>query len=245
MATAAWRRAPRHVRDRAPAARLRQPAAERRPGVLDRIEHRDLVARVLGRAVQRTIRVHGGIAAIARDQIVQILVLVSAQSRSVTTTLRSTPCGRGGVANGSSPFLMRSVQSAKFWMDSADRACASWPDHLLRRIVPTARGAPTPHATRQTCRAMLGSCAWTAGRAGGSRCSRCSSSDRSSAAGRSPPECRALAAKLARPRESSASSTSKWPGSSAPHPPASARHFAVMLSVRPGAVGIFALSTRP
>jgi hypothetical protein len=33
------------------------------------------------------------------------------QSRSVTTMLRSTPCGRDGVANGSSPFAMRSVQS--------------------------------------------------------------------------------------------------------------------------------------
>jgi hypothetical protein len=33
------------------------------------------------------------------------------QSRSVMTMLRSTPCGRGGFANGSSPLAMRSVQS--------------------------------------------------------------------------------------------------------------------------------------
>ena len=33
------------------------------------------------------------------------------QSRSVTTMLRSTPCGRCGLANGSSPLAMRSVQS--------------------------------------------------------------------------------------------------------------------------------------
>src|SRR5262245_35341112 len=36
------------------------------------------------------------------------------QSRSVTTMLRSTPCGRGGLANGSSPLAIRSVQSPKY-----------------------------------------------------------------------------------------------------------------------------------
>jgi len=35
------------------------------------------------------------------------------QSHSVTTMLRSMPCGRSGLANGSSPFWTRSVQSAK------------------------------------------------------------------------------------------------------------------------------------
>ena len=42
----------------------------------------------------------------------------SDQSRTVMTTLRSTPVGRGGVALGSSPALMRSVQSA---------SAARWP----------------------------------------------------------------------------------------------------------------------
>jgi hypothetical protein len=36
-----------------------------------------------------------------------------AQSQRLTTRLRSTPWGRSGVAAGSSPAAMRSVQSAK------------------------------------------------------------------------------------------------------------------------------------
>jgi hypothetical protein len=35
-----------------------------------------------------------------------------AQSHKVMTTLRSTPCGRGGFDAGSSPAAIRSVQSA-------------------------------------------------------------------------------------------------------------------------------------
>ena len=36
------------------------------------------------------------------------------QSQAVTTMLRSTPGGRGGLAFGSSPLAMRSVQSPKY-----------------------------------------------------------------------------------------------------------------------------------
>ena len=43
----------------------------------------------------------------------QIFLLVS-QSQVVTTMLRSTPWGRGGLVWGSSPLAMRSVQSAKY-----------------------------------------------------------------------------------------------------------------------------------
>ena len=32
-------------------------------------------------------------------------------SHDVTTTLRSTPCGRSGLCFGSSPWAMRSIQS--------------------------------------------------------------------------------------------------------------------------------------
>src|SRR5712664_1163748 len=35
-------------------------------------------------------------------------------SHEVTTTLRSAPCGRGGLAFGSSPLAMRSVQSPRY-----------------------------------------------------------------------------------------------------------------------------------
>jgi hypothetical protein len=37
------------------------------------------------------------------------------QSRTVATTLRSTPRGRCGCACGSSPFATRSVQSARYF----------------------------------------------------------------------------------------------------------------------------------
>ena len=63
-----------------------------------------------------------------------------AQSHSVTTMLRSAPCGRDGLAPGSSPAAMRSVQSA----NSLKARCVSsrpmlltiwvmaWPDWMRR-----------------------------------------------------------------------------------------------------------------
>src|SRR5215469_4651432 len=62
------------------------------------------------------------------------------QSHSVTTRLRSAPCGRGGDACGSSPLATRSVQSAKY-LNGAPPSCpasgltmkgADWPDWTRR-----------------------------------------------------------------------------------------------------------------
>ena len=79
-----------------------------------RIEDRHVVGRVFGRAVQRAVGVDGRIAPVGRDQVVQVLASSLPQSQVVTTMLRSTPCGRGGLACGSSPLATRSVQSPKY-----------------------------------------------------------------------------------------------------------------------------------
>ena len=64
----------------------------------------------------------------------------SAQSHRLTTTLRSTPSGRGGAVGGYSPASMRSVQSAYIasagrrptWFSRVSMFTPAWPD-LMRR----------------------------------------------------------------------------------------------------------------
>ena len=75
-----------------------------------RIEHRQVVRAQLERSVEQSVRVQRRIAAIGRDDVVQIRLRIGPVPL-VITTLRSMPCGRGG-AGGTSPAVMRSVQSA-------------------------------------------------------------------------------------------------------------------------------------
>src|SRR5262249_51516774 len=67
-------------------------------------------------------------------------VFGSPHSHDVTTTLRSTPCGRGGLFFGSSPLATRSVQSPKYLNGTPPNCPASrlvmfspvWPDWTRR-----------------------------------------------------------------------------------------------------------------
>ena len=61
-------------------------------------------------------------------------------SHEVTTTLRSTPCGRCGLSFGSSPFATRSVHSPKYLNGTPP----SWP---ARRL--TIHSPVWPEATRR------------------------------------------------------------------------------------------------
>ena len=76
--------------------------AEGRPGVVLRVEHGDLVRRVLGRAVERAVGVDRRVAAVARDEIVQVLVLVvpvSERDHYVSLdALRPRGCGQRQLA---------------------------------------------------------------------------------------------------------------------------------------------------
>src|SRR5258706_14461819 len=47
-------------------------------------------------------------------------------SQEVITILRSTPCGRGGLALGSSPLATRSVQSPRYLKGAPPKFPASW-----------------------------------------------------------------------------------------------------------------------
>ena len=61
-------------------------------------------------------------------------------SHVVTTMLRSTPCGRGGLLFGSSPLAMRSVQSPRY-LNGAPPKAAGLVGHLLAGLA----GLNAPH----------------------------------------------------------------------------------------------------
>src|SRR5215510_3046095 len=70
-------------------------------------------------------------------------------SHEVTTTLRSTPCGRGGLDFGSSPLATRSVHSPRYLNGAPPKLPASWlvicsPDwpDCTRRIQPSSPDLP-------------------------------------------------------------------------------------------------------
>ena len=164
----------------------------------------------------------------------------SYQSRSVTTMLRSTPCGRGGV--GERQLALGDAIGPVAEVLDGYRAEARAGPIICGRTVPTARGASTPHAMRQTCRALRNRPRGQLPELMTSDAAvvlhlmiqRCCVDVRGICP--LPPNSAAS--------ESSASSTSRWPGSNAPRPPASAPPGGDV-EVRPGAVGIFSLSTSP
>ena len=127
--------------------------------------------------------------------------------------LRSTPCGRGGFACGSSPLAMRSVQSPKLSNASAPRLVnwlnicwPDWPD-CTRRFHACSRRGKMPSDWRNRARRLL------------SELVAADAADvlhrrRSTGSASGSPEC--CSCRRIGPRsESSASSTSRWPGNSA------------------------------
>ena len=135
----------------------------------DRIEHRHEVGAPFGRAVERAIGVDGRIAPVGRRSRRADRPWASTSPRRVTTILRSTPCGRCGLADGSSPAAIRSVQSPNSFkralgvetVDDCGPCCVA---RLAGLDAPRPRFAPTS----RTCRAPSGSCASPCCRAGGS-----------------------------------------------------------------------------
>ena len=134
------------------------------------------------------------------------------QSRSVTTMLRSTPCGGCGSAVRQLAFR-DAIGPVAVVLERSRRRARSAGRTSSRRPDPTARGGATRRRPTRTCRATAEWSASRAGRADGSRRSRGSSPRRAIAAASC---CRRTArgSPSRRRSGSSASSTSRSPGSS-------------------------------
>ena len=80
--------------------------------VTDGIEHRHIVGRFFGGAVNVAVCIDRGMALVGRDRVMHVGGGRAPIPR-LTTMLRSRPVGRDGSDDGNSPLAIRSVQSAK------------------------------------------------------------------------------------------------------------------------------------
>ena len=200
--------------------RIAHRRLERRRGVLDRIEDRQHVGAVLRRSEERAVRVDGREAPIARDQIVQVLLLVHPVAQRdddvALDALRARRLGERQLAFGDAigPVAVVGERDVAEAGQLAEHLLAG----LARLHAPPPRvGAGGERAERRRNRArgllaelMAADAAGVLHRADPLR---------SASAARGCCSCR----RTDRRRESSASSTSRWPGSSARPRPRSAR----------------------